>query len=176
MNWPNRLTLLRMAVIPVCSYCILMNEPVYSVWALVLFVFASITDFLDGHLARKHKIITTLGKFLDPVADKLLVLTSLIALSGTGHFPTWIVIVILCRELLVDGLRMVAVGQNQVIVAGKLGKIKTVLQMMMVIAYLVHVYYPVPQLLLEGLNYAVVIMTIYSGVDYFWQNRKVFQA
>ena len=133
MNLPNKLSILRVCCIPLLVLLMYLT-PAWCHWAaLAVFLFASWTDYLDGHIARKQKIITDFGKFIDPVADKLLVLSTLIMLIYRGFMPAWAVVVILTRELCVDGLRLIAVTKGKVIAAGPLGKIKTVLQMFMII-------------------------------------------
>lgn len=173
MNWPNRLTILRVVLIPVLVVLLYIDAAFCQWVALIVFVLASMTDFLDGYLARLQKIETNLGRFLDPVADKLLVLSTMIALCGLGRFPAWACIVILFRELAVDGLRLVAIEQGRVIAAGKLGKIKTTLQMTMLVAFLFpgkpFGAFPMEELLL-GIS---VLMTIWSGLDYFVKNHEV---
>ncbi|MDD3213523.1 MAG: CDP-diacylglycerol--glycerol-3-phosphate 3-phosphatidyltransferase [Eubacteriales bacterium] len=173
MNWPNRITLIRVALIPVIVVFLQFESPVCRILALIAFLMASLTDWLDGYLARKHKIVTNLGKFLDPVADKLLVLSTMIALCGLGRFPAWVCIVVLFRELAVDGLRLAAVEHGNVIAAGKLGKIKTTLQMAAITLVLLDNApfgaFPMDQILI----YAAVAMTLWSGVDYFLRNGSV---
>lgn len=175
MNWPNRITIARVALIPVIVVFLQFDSPLFRMLALVAFVIASFTDWLDGYLARKFKIVTNFGKFLDPVADKLLVLSTMIALCGLGRFPAWACIVILFRELAVDGLRLVAVEQGHVIAAGKLGKIKTTLQMLTLVVILLDTAmfgdFPMEQVL----TYASVIMTLWSGLDYFIRNGDVLK-
>jgi CDP-diacylglycerol---glycerol-3-phosphate 3-phosphatidyltransferase len=176
MNWPNRITLMRVALIPLIVILLQFNAPIFSTLALILFLLASFTDWLDGYLARKYANVTNLGKFLDPVADKLLVLCTMIALSGLNRFPAWVCIVVLFRELAVDGLRLVAMERGRVIAAGKLGKIKTLLQMLAVIAVLLNNVpfgaFPMDQVLM----YAAVLMTLLSGVDYFIRNGSVLKT
>ena len=141
--------------------------------AAVLFIIGCLTDFLDGRIARKRNLITDFGKFIDPVADKLLVLTTLIMLIHLGKMPAWIVIVILCRELAVDGLRMVSVTKGRVIAAGPLGKWKTACQMILISAMLIlnlSVYEAWPLTVLAAV---VVILTLVSAVDYFIRNGSV---
>ena len=121
MNWPNRLSILRVLMIPFIVLTLYL--PGAGAAALALFVLACVTDWLDGWMARRYHIVTNFGKFLDPVADKLLVLSTVIALCGRGDFPAWACVIFLMRELAVDGLRLVAVEQGRVIAAGKLGKI-----------------------------------------------------
>ncbi len=175
MNWPNRLTLMRVALVPVIVILLQFPSAVCQAFALAAFMGASLTDWLDGYLARKHETVTNFGKFLDPVADKLLVLSTMIALCGLGRFPAWVCIVVLFRELSVDGLRLVAVEQGRVIAAGKLGKIKTTLQMLAVLAVLLNNWpfgaFPMDQVLL----WAAVGMTLWSGADYFIRNSAVIR-
>lgn len=178
MNWPNRLSLIRIGSVPFVVALILMNNlPGLGVAALILFILASFTDFLDGHIARKHGLVTNFGKFIDPVADKLLVISTMCALCGVGLMPAWAVVIVLFRELAVDGLRMVAVEQGHVIAAGKLGKIKTVTQMAMNIAFLL---WNAKLLVLPALCYilmaAALVMTIWSGLDYFVKNKEVLHG
>ena len=182
MNTPNKLSLLRVALIPVLVLCMyLPGWPMILVSAAV-FGAAAYTDYLDGHIARRDNIVTDFGKFIDPVADKLLNLSAMIMLTYCGLLPQWAVIVILARELAVDGLRMVAVGQGRVIAAGKLGKIKTVSQIVLVLFLMIAgrlapVVFPgVPVLLtiVEVIGWIitgwVVAITVWSGVDYFSKN------
>ena len=131
MNLPNKLTLLRILLIPVCLLLWALGQPVFSA---AVFTLAALTDFLDGYIARKQNIITTFGKFADPVADKILVLTAMIFLCADGILPAWAVCIVAARELMVDGLRLVAVGKGTVIAAGWLGKIKTNLQFFCILA------------------------------------------
>ena len=149
--------------------------------ALFLFILSSITDFVDGHLARKYNLVTNFGKFIDPVADKLLVLSTLIMLSWHGILPAWIVVAVLFRELAVDGLRLVAVEQGKVIAAGKLGKIKTVVQITLIIVHLVFfAQFPLLHILAKWLmiptQLAMLVMTIWSGADYFLRNKEVLHG
>lgn len=167
MNLPNKLTMLRILLIPVCLVCWALRQPVA---AALIFALAAVTDFLDGYVARKRQIVTTFGKFADPVADKLLVLTAMIFLCADGILPAWAVCLVAARELTVDGLRMVAAGKGKVIAAGWLGKIKTNLQLFCVLS----------GMLLGGstltlvLTWLMALMTLVSGVDYFLKSRDVF--
>lgn len=169
MNVPNRLTLLRILMIPVCLLLWAVGQPV---WAAAVFALAAATDFLDGYIARKKGIVTTFGKFADPVADKILVLTAMIFLAAAGRIPAWAVCIVAARELMVDGLRLVAVGKGNVIAAGWLGKIKTNLQFFCVLSGM---------LLTAGhwvtliLSILMSLMTVWSGAQYFWAARSVFQ-
>ena len=174
MNWPNRITIARVALIPVIVVLLQFDAVVWRVLALIAFMVASLTDWLDGYLARRLQIVTNFGKFLDPVADKLLVLCTMIALCGLGLFPAWVCIVVLFRELAVDGLRLVAVEQGRVIAAGKLGKIKTTLQMLTIVMVMLDTtLFSYVSVITQILMYAAVGMTLWSGADYFVHNGAV---
>lgn len=182
MNTPNKLSLLRVALIPVMV--LLMYLPGWPMVLLSTAVFglAAFTDYLDGHIARRDGLVTDFGKFIDPVADKLLNLSAMIMLTMNGLMPHFAVILILARELAVDGLRMVAVGQGRVIAAGKLGKLKTVSQMVMIIflmlaGRLAPYLFPADGVVVTVVNVIgwimtawVVVITVWSGADYFARN------
>ena len=173
MNLPNKLSIARVLCIPIIVTLLHFPSDTCRIIAAVLFIIGCLTDFLDGRIARKHNLITDFGKFIDPVADKLLVLTTMIMLIHSGKMPAWIVIIILCRELAVDGLRMVAVTKGQVIAAGPLGKWKTACQMVLISAMLIlnlSVYDAWPLTVLAGI---VVLLTLISAVDYFIRNGSV---
>ncbi len=176
MNLPNRLSILRVLCIPVMVGLLYSAAP-WARWAaLGVFVFASFTDFLDGHIARKHNLVTDFGKFIDPVADKLLVLSAMIMCVFLGLFPAWAVIVILARELAVDGLRMIAVTHGTVIAAGPAGKLKTTSQMILIIwmlALRLSVYAHWTGIVLLAW---VVLITLYSGFDYFRHSGGVLKG
>ena len=182
MNWPNRLSLIRIASVPVITLLLALDNVGWTMYvALFLFIFASITDFADGHIARKYNLVTNFGKFIDPVADKMLVLSTLIMLSWHGLLPAWIVVTVLFRELAVDGLRLVAVEQGRVIAAGKLGKIKTACQMTMIITHLVYLaQFPLLHYLAYWLliptQIAALAMTLWSGADYLIKNKEVLHG
>ena len=182
MNWPNRLSLIRIASVPFITLLLVLDNLAWTGYAaLVWFILAAITDFVDGHIARKYNLVTNFGKFIDPVADKLLVLSAMVMLSWHQLLPAWIVVVVLFRELAVDGLRLVAVEQGRVIAAGKLGKIKTVCQITLVIAHLVYyVHFPLLHILAGWLmiptQIAVVVITLWSGADYFLRNQEVLNG
>ena len=173
MNLPNKLTTMRMILVPVFIVLYLMN---YNIAALVVFVVASFTDFLDGHLARKNNLVTDYGKIMDPLADKLLVTSALVCMVQMQVVPAWMVIVILAREFAITGLRAVAASEGIVIAAAWSGKVKTVTQMIAVIFLLLNnwpfslVNIPFATIML----WIAVIMTIYSGCEYIWKNRKIF--
>ncbi len=187
MNTPNKLSLLRVALIPVLVLCMYQPGWFFILLSAAVFGAAAYTDYLDGHIARRDHIVTDFGKFIDPVADKLLNLSAMIMLTHAGLLPHWAVIVILARELAVDGLRMVAVGQGRVIAAGKLGKIKTVSQIVLVLFLMIAgrmapiLFGSVPVLLtiVDVIGWIitlwVVAITIWSGVDYFQKNFDVIR-
>ena len=170
MNWPNKLSLIRIGCIPVITALLYCSSSWCRWTAAVLFLFACLTDFLDGHLARKNNWITDFGKFIDPVADKLLVLSTFIMLIHLHLVPAWLIILILARELSVDGLRLVAMTRGKVIAAGPLGKIKTFSQMGVILFLLL---FRIPLFsrwysILAGIWIAVI--TLFSGLDYFRKN------
>ena len=174
MNWPNRLSILRVLCIPLLVLFTSLSFP-WCRWAsAAVFALASFTDFLDGYLARRNQWVTTFGKFIDPVADKLLVLSAFVLLTGMGLTPSWMVILILARELAVDGLRLVAMSNGTVIAAGPLGKIKTMSQMLLLLLLLIlrQPVFSFPVGALGGIW--VCLITVYSGVDYFRRNRQLF--
>ena len=182
MNWPNRLSLMRIACVPVITLLMVLDSMMWTRYAaLFLFIAAAITDFVDGWMARKYNLVTNFGKFIDPVADKLLVLSTLIMLSWHGLTPVWLVVAVLMRELAVDGLRLVAVEQGRVIAAGKLGKIKTIVQITMIITHLVaYAQFPLLHILAGWLmlptQIAMLVMTVWSGADYFLRNKEVLNG
>lgn len=168
MNLPNKLTILRVAMIPLCLLFALLG---FHTAAAGVFALAALTDLLDGHIARKHNMVTNFGKFADPVADKILVLSVMIVLLYQGLFPWWAVCVVAIRELAVDGLRLVAVEQGLVIPAGKLGKFKTNAQIFAVLAALLYL----PGWLVMALAVIMSVLTVISGIQYFYGARSVFQ-
>lgn len=178
MNLPNKLSLMRVALIPVLVLLMYFDNLLCQIAAAAVFGLAAFTDYLDGHIARKNHIVTDFGKFIDPVADKLLTLSAFVMLTRSGLMPHWAVILILARELCVDGLRMVAVGQGKVIAAGKLGKIKTVSQIVLIL-WLMLFRQPVFS---GGFGIVSTLgclwvagITLWSGVDYFLRNKSCIQ-
>ena len=169
MNLPNKLTLLRICLIPLCLLLWALGLPIP---AAIAFAVAAITDFFDGYIARKQNIVTVFGKFADPVADKVLVLTAMVFLCADGHLPAWAVSIVAARELLVDGLRLVAAGKGNVIAAGWLGKIKTNLQYFCVVAAMV---LPKGHWLTLTFTILMAIMTVWSGAQYVWSHREIFK-
>lgn len=173
MNLPNKLSMLRILMIPVFVILALMNAPAAQYAAVGVFVLAAITDALDGHIARKNGLVTNFGKFIDPIADKLLVMSALIVLVERGRMPGWVCIVMLAREFAISGFRLVAAGTGKVIAAGILGKIKTVTQMIAVIALLLTaidgVFAPLGSFA-DVAMYVSAFMTVWSGADYIIKN------
>ena len=160
-------------MIPVFVVLALMNAPAAQYAAVGVFVLAALTDALDGHIARKNGLVTNFGKFIDPIADKLLVMSALIVLVERGRMPGWVCIVMLAREFAISGFRLVAAGTGKVIAAGILGKIKTVTQMIAVIALLLTaidgVFAPLGTFA-DVAMYVSAFMTVWSGADYIIKN------
>lgn len=183
MNLPNKLSLARICMIPLMVILMLPNTLVCMLLAAAVFGLASYTDYLDGHIARKQHLITDFGKFIDPVADKLLTLSAFIMLIHCGLLPAWIAVIILARELSVDGLRLVAATKGTVIAAGMLGKIKTVSQMVLILVLMVFRWPVLTAAAFTGFTFGSVIatlgafwvaaITLWSGVDYFMKNSAV---
>lgn len=173
MNTPNKLTLLRVILIPFFVICMLAVSAGWGKWAaLAIFVIASLTDTLDGYLARRDNLVTNFGKFMDPLADKLLVCSAMICLVDLERIPSWVVIIIIGREFVISGFRLIASDNGIVIAANYWGKIKTVCQMVMiivVIADLGSVFGIVEQVLI----YLSLLLTVISLATYLWDNRKV---
>ena len=142
-NIPNSITMLRIVLIPFVVVCLAMQTPFFCVLSVAAFSIAALSDFFDGYLARKLHLVSVTGKFLDPLADKLMVMAATVQLASMGWLESWIPIVILARELAVQGLRQIAVGEGLVIAAGSGGKLKTALQLVGLVGLLVHYTYPI---------------------------------
>jgi CDP-diacylglycerol---glycerol-3-phosphate 3-phosphatidyltransferase len=189
MNLPNKITISRIFLIPVFLIIMLVpfswgevallgtTLPVTHLVGALIFIFASSTDWVDGHYARKYNLVTNLGKFLDPLADKLLVSAALIVLVELGYAPSWIVIVIISREFAVTGLRLILAGGGEVVAANMLGKIKTWTQIVAISALLLHniifemFSFPFADLAL----WVALFFTVWSGWDYFAKNKHAFK-
>lgn len=189
MNLPNKLTVFRIILIPV--FLIIMavpfnwgvvtwagtNIPVTSLIGTIIFIVASLTDFLDGRIARGQHLVTNFGKFADPLADKMLVMTAFVILVEMGKAPAWVVAIIVCRELAITGLRLLIVENDGTVMAAAYpGKIKTTTQMLSIILlFLNNVFFNNIHVPMAGiLLYVCLFFTIYSGIDYFVQNRSIF--
>lgn len=179
MNLPNKLTIGRVIAVPFFIWCY-MKE--WFLAALIIFVLASLTDMLDGQIARRRNLVTNFGKIMDPLADKILVYSAFCLMIADGTIPAWMLIVILAREFLIAGMRTVAAAEGTVIAADISGKIKTVLQMLAVILIMAsfciketHLY-PYSWAVSMVLLYSAVIMTIISGIEYIVKNKEVFRS
>ena len=174
MNLPNQITLVRVILVPVFVVIMLMGTiPNNDVIACVIFCVACASDFVDGYLARKWNLVTNFGKFADPLADKLLVSAALICLVDLGRLPSWVVIIIISREFIISGLRLIAVDNGIVIAANYWGKVKTVVQMFMCIFLIVNLDGKFFNIAEQILIWASVALTIISLVEYMYANRKV---
>ena len=176
MNLPNKLTILRVILVPVFFFFLMMDITGYDKWiALSIFIIASLTDLLDGKIARKYNLVTNFGKFMDPLADKLLVCSALICLVEMGRLPAWIVIIIIAREFIISGFRLVASDNGIVIAASYWGKFKTVSQMIMVILLLLNIQNTFFQILGTVFVWIALILTVVSLVDYVVKNIGVLK-
>ena len=179
MNLPNKLTIFRVILIP--FFVFFLMAPYFEGYgnyiALVIFVIASLTDLFDGKIARKYNLITDFGKFMDPLADKLLVCSALICFIELGLLPAWVVLIIIAREFIISGFRLVASDNGIVIAASYWGKFKTVFQMIMVIVLMFNQYLCNPVLNVIGILLIVVAtaLTVISLVDYIWKNKNVLK-
>ena len=175
MNLPNKLTILRMIMI--VPFVVFMLAPVGGAagkWiALVLFVAASLTDLLDGKIARKYNLVTTFGKFMDPLADKLLVCSAMICLVQMGRIPAWIVIIIISREFIISGFRLVASNKGVVIAASWWGKFKTTFQMVMIILMIADI--AALSVVTQIVMWIALILTVVSLIDYLVKNKDVMR-
>ncbi|MDL2248675.1 CDP-diacylglycerol--glycerol-3-phosphate 3-phosphatidyltransferase [Tyzzerella sp. OttesenSCG-928-J15] len=178
MNLPNKLTILRVLMIPVFLFVLMSGAGgVYSRYiATAIFVLASATDALDGHIARKYNLITNFGKFMDPMADKLLVCSALIALIETRDIPSIAVIIIIAREFIISGFRLIASDNGVVIAASKWGKLKTISQMVMIIYLLLGLGGTISMMLDFVMIWVPVVLTIISAVDYIIKNLNVLKS
>lgn len=170
MNLANKITVFRVLLIPVFVVCYMFTG--ISVYSAFIFIFAALTDTLDGYIARSRNLITTFGQFLDPLADKMLAMAALVMLVSTGTVAGWTVITILSREFIITGFRIVAASNGINIAAGSLGKYKTIFQFAAITAYLLTSVLPV--MALANILYIIaIVLTILSMIDYIWSNRQV---
>jgi CDP-diacylglycerol--glycerol-3-phosphate 3-phosphatidyltransferase len=174
LNLPNAITMLRIGVIPVFFFLLLSPGPTGSLVIACIFVVASLTDLLDGYIARRYQIVTTMGKFLDPIADKLVVNTAMILMIPLGRIPAWIVAVIIIRDFTVDGIRTISSSEGVVIQASRLGKQKTLCQVVAVTALMIHYPFLGADAHLVGMVilHLALVLTVYSGFDYLIKFMK----
>ncbi len=172
MNLPNRITIFRLFLIPVFVVFFFVGEFGYLISGII-FILASFTDFLDGYLARKYNEITNFGSFLDPIADKVLVFSALILLAESGIIPSWSVILIIGRETLINGFRLIAIEKGMVISASYLGKFKTVSQMISLVLLLLSPASYILLILGLIIYWLAVVATIISGIEYIYQGRDL---
>ena len=174
MNLPNKLTLLRVVLIPVFVVLLLLEggqNDTLRIAALIVFIFASFTDFLDGQIARRNNLVTNFGKFMDPLADKLLVCSALICMIELGQLPSWYVITVIAREFIISGFRLVAADNGIVIAASWWGKFKTTFQMLTVILLILNIpALHTVTLIIAGVAF---VLTLVSLLDYIAKNYKV---
>lgn len=177
MNLPNKLTLFRVILIPFFVFFLLAPyfEEYGNYIAVAIFIVASITDFLDGKIARKYHLVTNFGKFMDPLADKLLVSSALICLVALNKIPAWIVIVIIAREFIISGFRLVAADNGVVIAASYWGKFKTAFQMVTVIVLILNIPGEVFAVIGTVLIYISLVLTVISLIDYIAKNKDVLK-
>ena len=175
MNLPNKLTILRMImIVPFVVFMLVPIEGAAGKWiALALFVIASLTDLLDGKIARKYNLVTTFGKFMDPLADKLLVCSALICLVELGRIPAWIVIIIISREFIISGFRLVASDKGVVIAASWWGKFKTTFQMVMIVLMIADI--AALSIVTQIVMWIALILTVVSLIDYLVKNKDVMK-
>ena len=179
MNLPNKLTLFRVILIPFFVFFLLAPwfEGYGNYIAVAIFIIASLTDFLDGRIARKYNLVTNFGKFMDPLADKLLVCSAMICLISLGLLPAWIVIIIIAREFIISGFRLIASDNGVVIAASYWGKFKTAFQMVMVIVLMLNVTLDQAFFHILGivLIWIATILTVVSLIDYLIKNKDVLK-
>ncbi|MEX3744405.1 MULTISPECIES: CDP-diacylglycerol--glycerol-3-phosphate 3-phosphatidyltransferase [Lysinibacillus] len=187
MNIPNKITISRILLIPFFVIVMMFDfnwgtmslfgaeMPVHHFIGALIFIFASTTDWVDGYYARKYNLVTTFGKFLDPLADKLLVSAAFILMVELDMAPAWIIIIIISREFAVTGLRLILAGEGEVVAANQLGKIKTWTQIMAIAAALLHntIFTLIGIRFDEIMLYIALFFTVWSGWDYFYLNRRV---
>ena len=176
MNLPNKLTVLRVVLVPFFVAALLISKSVEPMkWAaLVLFIVASLTDLLDGKIARKYNLVTTFGKFMDPLADKVLTISGMICLIELGRIPSWIVVIIVAREFIISGFRLIATEHGIVIAANYWGKFKTTFQMIMIILMIMNL--PALSLVTDIVMWIALILTIISLATYIMQNMDIVRT
>lgn len=175
MNLANKITILRVLLVPLFIVFFYLDFQYSQYIALAIFIIASITDSIDGHIARRRNLVTTFGKFVDPLADKILTTSAFILLVGTGKIPSWVVIIILAREFIISGLRVLAASNGVTIAASKWGKIKTITQLIAIILLLLN-NFPFSYIGIQLdyiMLYISLFFTVLSGIDYVQKNIKI---
>ena len=172
MNLPNKLTLLRIILIPIFMVVLYWGFPGATYVALVIFIIASLTDMLDGKIARKYNLVTDFGKFADPLADKMLVTAAMLWFVEIGQMPAWALLLVIVREFAVSGLRMIASDKGRVIAAGWTGKVKTASTMVCIVL----MFLPISGWLNAVCVAVIALTTLYSGVEYFMKNKDVIAS
>ena len=171
MTTANKLTILRIILVPVFLGVLYAGFPGSNIWALIIFIVASLTDLLDGYIARHYNQITTFGKFMDPLADKILVMSAMCWFVEAHQMPGWALAIVLLREFAVSGMRLVAVEQGKVIAAAWSGKVKTASTMVCLCLMMLNI----PEWLNTLCVIVIVATTVYSGIEYFIKNAEVFK-
>ncbi len=177
MNLPNKLTVLRMILVPVFMV-LMMFSGIWQFLGLLVFIIASVTDWLDGYLARRDNLVTTFGKFMDPLADKMLTTAALLVLMEKDFISSWVLLIVLGREFLVAGVRLAAVGEGKVIAASMWGKAKTVSQMIAIIVSIILINIPNfdAYIIVNVLIWISTILTLISGADYLIKNKDFIKT
>ena len=171
MTTANKLTILRIILVPVFLGVLYAGFPGSNIWALIIFIVASLTDLLDGYIARHYNQITNFGKFMDPLADKILVMSAMCWFVEAHQMPGWALAIVLLREFAVSGMRLVAVEQGKVIAAAWSGKVKTASTMVGLCLMMLNI----PEWLNTLCVIVIVATTVYSGIEYFMKNAEVFK-
>lgn len=177
MNLPNQLTIIRILLIPVFLFFLFITKGIFRFLPLIIFIGAAVTDTIDGYIARRDNLITDFGKFMDPLADKLLTVSAFIAFVEIGYLGSWAVILIIAREFIISGIRTLAASKGVTIAANNWGKIKTVFQMVLIVIILMHytTYMNFVLPLINPLIIITVLLTLVSGGTYIHQNIKVLR-
>ena len=179
MNTPNKLTVLRMILVPVFMVLMMFNTFACQMAGLLVFIIASVTDWLDGYLARRDNLVTTFGKFMDPLADKMLTTAAFLVLMERGYISSWVLLIVLGREFVVSGIRLAAVGEGKVIAASWWGKIKTVAQMIAIIVSIIVMNIPgfdAAYVLINILVWISTVLTLVAGIEYVVKNKDFIKV
>ena len=176
MNLPNKITIFRVCMIPVfLVFMLVPGIPYGNYIATAVFAIACASDALDGHIARKHNLVTNFGKFMDPIADKLLVCSALICFVALSYMPAWMVIIIIAREFIINGFRLIASDNGVVIAASYWGKFKTIAQMIACILLIIQLPFGFADVLEQIFIWLALVLTVVSLCEYIWKNRNVLK-